>query len=170
MSRDDGLYYDDDPVDLTEIERSGRPQRKSLLRRFFGVLTVLFSLMFLGLVIASGAVLWVFWTYGKGLPDYHQLATYEPPVATRIHAGNGALLAEHATEKRVFVPVEAMPPLLVQAFLSAEDKAFYSHFGIDLRALVRATATNAMNYGTWPQTDRGLDNHPAGDKEFSADQ
>ena len=62
MSRDDGLYYDDDPVDLTEIERSGRPQRKSLLRRFFGVLTVLFSLMFLGLVIASGAVLWVFWT------------------------------------------------------------------------------------------------------------
>ena len=148
MSRDDGLYYDDDPVDLTEIERSGRPQRKSLLHRFFGVLTVLFSLMFLGLVIASGAVLWVFWTYGKGLPDYHQLATYEPPVATRIHAGNGALLAEHATEKRVFVPVEAMPPLLVQAFLSAEDKAFYSHFGIDLRALARATATNAMNYGT----------------------
>ena len=148
MSRDDGLYYDDDPVDLTEIERSGRPQRKPLLRRFFGALTVLFSLMFLGLVIASGAVLWVFWNYGKGLPDYHQLATYEPPVATRIHAGNGALLAEHATEKRVFVPVEAMPPLLVQAFLSAEDKAFYSHFGIDLRALVRATATNAMNYGT----------------------
>ena len=59
MSRDDGLYYDDDPVDLTEIERSGRPQRKSLLRRFFGALIVLFSLMFLGLVIASGAVLWV---------------------------------------------------------------------------------------------------------------
>ena len=148
MSRDDGLHYDDDPVDLTEIERSGRPQRKSLLRRFFGVLTILFSLMFLGLVAASAAILWVFWTYGKGLPDYHQLATYEPPVATRIHAGNGALLAEHATEKRVFVPVEAMPPLLVQAFLSAEDKAFYSHFGIDLRALVRATVTNAMNYGT----------------------
>ena len=148
MSRDDGLHYDDDPVDLTEIERSGRPQRRSLLRRFFGVLTVLFSLMFLGLVAASAAILWVFWTYGKGLPDYHQLATYEPPVATRIHAGNGALLAEHATEKRVFVPVEAMPPLLVQAFLSAEDKAFYSHFGIDPRALVRATVTNAMNYGT----------------------
>ena len=148
MSRDDATYDDSDLVELTDIESAGKPRRKGFVRRFIAMVGVLVSLLFLGLVGAAAAVLWVFWTYGKGLPDYHQLATYEPPVATRIHASNGALLAEHATEKRVFVPVEAMPPQLVHAFLSAEDKAFYSHFGIDPRALLRAVVTNAMNYGT----------------------
>ena len=76
MIRDDAIYDEDDPVDLTEIERTGKPRRKGFLRRFFGMLGVLVSLLFLGLVAASGCVLWVFWTYGKGLPDYHQLATY----------------------------------------------------------------------------------------------
>ena len=136
----------DEPLELTDVQ--SKPRKKSFLARFIGAVTVLVSLLFLGIVAATAAVLWVFWTYGKDLPDYHQLAKYEPPVATRIHAGNGALIAEHATEKRVFMPVEAMPPLLIQAFLSAEDKAFYSHFGVDPRALFRAVVTNAMNYGT----------------------
>ena len=136
----------DEPLELTDVQ--SKPRKKSFLARFFGAVTVLVSLLFLGIVAATAAVLWVFWTYGKDLPDYHQLAKYEPPVATRIHAGNGALIAEHATEKRVFMPVEAMPPRLIQAFLSAEDKAFYSHFGVDPRALFRAVVTNAMNYGT----------------------
>jgi len=131
---------------LTDTVRA-KP-RKPFYRRFIGMVSVLFSLLFLGTVVAAGGVLWVFWTYGKGLPDYHQLAEYEPPVATRIHAGNGALIAEHAREKRVFMPVEAMPPRLIQAFLSAEDKAFYTHFGVDPRALLRAVVTNVMNYGT----------------------
>ncbi|MEC8366593.1 MAG: penicillin-binding protein 1A [Pseudomonadota bacterium] len=136
----------DEPLELTDVQ--SRPRKKSFLARFVGAVTVLVSLLFLGIVAATAAVLWVLWTYGKDLPDYHQLAKYEPPVATRIHAGNGALIAEHATEKRVFMPVEAMPPRLIQAFLSAEDKAFYSHFGVDPRALFRAVVTNAMNYGT----------------------
>ena len=136
----------DEPLELTDVQ--SKPRKKSFLARFVGGVTVLVSLLFLGIVAATAAVLWVFWTYGKDLPDYHQLAKYEPPVATRIHAGNGALIAEHATEKRVFMPVEAMPPRLIQAFLSAEDKAFYSHFGVDPRALFRAVVTNAMNYGT----------------------
>ena len=136
----------DEPLELTDVQSKLR--KKSFLARFVGAVTVLVSLLFLGIVAATAAVLWVFWTYGKDLPDYHQLAKYEPPVATRIHAGNGALIAEHATEKRVFMPVEAMPPRLIQAFLSAEDKAFYSHFGVDPRALFRAVVTNAMNYGT----------------------
>ena len=136
----------DEPLELTDVQ--SKPRKKPFLARFLGIITVLVSLLFLGLVAATAAVLWVFWTYGKDLPDYHQLAKYEPPVATRIHAGNGALIAEHATEKRVFMPVEAMPPLLIQAFLSAEDKAFYSHFGVDPRALFRAVVTNAMNYGS----------------------
>ena len=136
----------DEPLELTDVQ--SKPRKKSFLARFVGAVTVLVSLLFLGIVAATAAVLWVLWTYGKDLPDYHQLAKYEPPVATRIHAGNGALIAEHATEKRVFMPVEAMPPRLIQAFLSAEDKAFYSHFGVDPRALFRAVVTNAMNYGT----------------------
>ena len=136
----------DEPLELTDVQ--SKPRKKSFLARFIGAVTVLVSLLFLGIVAATAAVLWVFWTYGKDLPDYHQLAKYEPLVATRIHAGNGALIAEHATEKRVFMPVEAMPPRLIQAFLSAEDKAFYSHFGVDPRALFRAVVTNAMNYGT----------------------
>ena len=136
----------DKPLELTDVQSKQR--KKSFLARLVGAVTILVSLLFLWIVAATAAVLWVFWTYGKDLPDYHQLAKYEPPVATRIHAGNGALIAEHATEKRVFMPVEAMPPRLIQAFLSAEDKAFYSHFGVDPRALFRAVVTNAMNYGT----------------------
>ena len=146
MSDSEGDTQTGDPVDLTDIQKTKR--RRPLLLRFLGVVSVLFSLLFLGTIGAGAGVLWIFWTYGKGLPDYHQLARYEPPVATRIHAGNGALIAEHATEKRVFMPVEAMPPRLIHAFISAEDKAFYSHFGVDPRALVRAVVTNAMNYGS----------------------
>ena len=114
----------------------------------YRLLFTIFGSLFLLSVIGIAGVLWVFWTYGRGLPDYQQLADYEPPVVTRVHAGNGALLAEYAREKRLFVPVEAVPPRLIQAFLSAEDKGFYSHFGIDLRALSRAVITNLVNYGT----------------------
>ena len=120
---------------------------RSILSRFFFLLSVLFSLLFLVVVAVGGGLLWVFWTYGKDLPDYHQLAKYEPPVVTRIHAGDGALLAEYANQKRLFVPVEAIPPRLIHAFLSAEDSGFYSHFGIDPQAMLRAAFTNAKNYG-----------------------
>ena len=120
---------------------------RSILSRFFFSLSVLLSLLFLVVVAVGGGLLWVFWTYGKDLPDYHQLAKYEPPVVTRIHAGDGALLAEYANQKRLFVPVEAIPPRLIHAFLSAEDSGFYSHFGIDPQAMLRAAITNAKNYG-----------------------
>ncbi|MEC8643438.1 MAG: transglycosylase domain-containing protein, partial [Pseudomonadota bacterium] len=146
MGQTEDMRAGNDPLDLNEAVPQRR--RKSFFLRFLGLVSVLFSILFLGIVGAGAGVLWVFWTYGKGLPDYHQLAQYEPPVATRIHAGNGALIAEHAREKRVFMPVEAMPPRLIQAFLSAEDKAFYSHFGVDPRALLRAVVTNVANYGT----------------------
>ena len=110
-------------------------------------ISITLSLLFLTVMLVGAGVLWVFWTYGKGLPDYQQLANYQPPVVTRVHAGNGALLAEYASEKRLFVPVEAIPPRLIQAFISAEDKAFYNHFGVDFRALARAVFTNILNYG-----------------------
>lgn len=87
----------------------------------------------------------VFWHFGRDLPDHHQLAKYEPPVLTRVHAGNGALLAEFATQKRVFIPIDSIPKPVIYAFLSAEDKGFYQHFGIDLWAVARAMATNVKN-------------------------
>ena len=121
------------------------PRRKRPFLKFLGIMA---SLIFLGLGAAVGGVLWIFWEYGRNLPQYSQLAEYEPPVVTRIHAGNGALLAEYATEKRVFVPVSEIPQPLIEAFLSAEDKGFYDHFGIDPKALMRAVMTNIANMGT----------------------
>jgi penicillin-binding protein 1A len=82
------------------------------------------------------------WYFGRELPDYQQLAHYQPPITTRVHAGDGRLLAEYATERRVFVPIQAIPELVVDAFLSAEDKNFYSHHGIDPVSIVRAAITD----------------------------
>ena len=115
-----------------------------MVKRFFALVT----LLIVGLAVALVGILWIFWTYGRDLPDYRQLAQYEPDVVTRIYAGNGALLEEYATQKRLFVPTKAIPPKLIQAFLSAEDKGFYDHFGVDVKALARAIATNIINYGS----------------------
>jgi len=84
----------------------------------------------------------------QGLPNYDQLAKYEPPITTRVYAGDGALIAEFAREQRVFVPIEAIPDRVKFAFLSAEDKGFYEHGGIDLQGLARATAVNILSIFT----------------------
>ena len=108
-------------------------------------LSTLVSLFFFG-SIAVALVLFVVLThYSVGLPDYRQLENYQPPVTSRLYAEDGSLLAEYATEKRMFVPVEKMPPLLKQAFIAAEDKHFYSHAGIDFLGLFRAVLTNIQN-------------------------
>ncbi|MEG9863081.1 MAG: penicillin-binding protein 1A [Parvularculales bacterium] len=122
-----------------------RPRRNSRVLRYVIAGGGLFVL---ACGVAVAGVLWVFWEYGRNLPQYSQLAQYEPPVVTRIHAGNGALLAEYALEKRVFVPVTEMQEPLIQAFLAAEDKDFYDHFGIDPKAMVRAALTNFVNFGS----------------------
>ncbi len=105
------------------------------------------TLLLLALMGAAGS-LFVFYKYGRDLPDYKQLATYEPPLMTRVHASDGRLLAEYARERRLFVPISAFPPLVIKAFLSAEDKNFYSHAGIDFLGVLRALVTNIRNYGS----------------------
>jgi penicillin-binding protein 1A len=123
----------------------GRPGRsREVMLRF---LAVVFGLLVLLAIGIAGGGLYVFYHYGRGLPDYTQLADYQPPVTTRIHAGDGRLLAEYAVEKRVFVPVRAMPRRVVNAFLAAEDKNFYAHFGLDPTGIVRAAATNLKQVG-----------------------
>jgi penicillin-binding protein 1A len=106
------------------------------LIRFLFVCAVILAIAGCGFV---GVTIWYF---GRDLPDYQQLAHYQPPITTRVHAGDGRLLAEYATERRVFVPIQAIPKRVIDAFLSAEDKNFYSHHGIDPLSMVRAAITD----------------------------
>ncbi|MEE1569287.1 MAG: transglycosylase domain-containing protein, partial [Alphaproteobacteria bacterium] len=108
----------------------------------------LFSILLLLTMLGVGGGLYVLYHFGRGLPDYKQLADYNPPTVTRVHAGDGLLVAEYAVEKRVFVPITAMQKRVINAFLSAEDKNFYSHPGIDFLGAVRAMVTNLANMGT----------------------
>ncbi len=105
----------------------------------------LFLLTLVAGVAGLGVVGWAFWHYGRGLPDYKQLADYEPPTTTRVHAGDGRLITEFAVESRVFVPMDAIPARVAQGFIAAEDQNYYSHFGVDIRALIRAVVTNVIN-------------------------
>lgn len=138
--------------------------------RFLRVLAFLGALTALMLLIGAGGVLYVFYHYGRDLPDYQQLAEYRPPTVTRIYAGDGRLLAEYAREKRIFVPIEAIPKRVVKAFLAAEDKNFYSHPGVDFLSLARAVVTNLRNIGSNRRPVGAIDDHAAGGKELPADQ
>ncbi len=104
-----------------------------------------FILGVVGVISVAGAVLWAIIYYGKDLPDYRQLAKYEPEVVTRIHAGDGSLLREFSKKPRLFVPINAVPEKLIQAFLSAEDKNFYNHNGLDYMGMVRGNIRNVAN-------------------------
>lgn len=106
------------------------------------ILGYLFSIGTVGFVIAAGAVGYYLWTLTKDMPDYAALKNYEPPVMTRTYASDGQLLAEYANERRLYIPIQAVPQLVINAFLSAEDKNFYSHPGVDAMSIARAMKTN----------------------------
>ena len=108
-------------------------------------LVIIFSLFLLLVVLGGGSSLFVLWRFGRDLPDYKQLADYRPAVMTRVHAGNGSLIGEFARERRLFVPTTAIPRLVIDAFLSAEDKTFYSHPGIDFAGIATALFRNVWN-------------------------
>ena len=106
-----------------------------LIGYFFGIGTAL------ALLVAAGA--WMFvGGLAKDLPDYEVLAKYEPPVTTRVHASDGALMGEFARERRLYLPIQAVPDRVKAAFLSSEDKNFYKHPGIDVQGLFRAVINN----------------------------
>jgi penicillin-binding protein 1A len=101
----------------------------------------------IGFAFATGALLFIVaaavfagavWKYEQDLPDYTQLKNYEPPVMTRVHAADGSLLAEYSRERRLYLPSAEIPDLVKEAFISAEDKNFYSHWGVDPEGIVRA--------------------------------
>ena len=101
------------------------------------VITVILSLFF----IAFSAL----WYFSSGLPDYKKLESYEPPVSSRVYANNGTLIAEYAIEKRLFIPYDSIPATVINSFLSAEDKNFFNHTGIDPKGIIRAVFNNFKN-------------------------
>ncbi len=121
-----------------------RKRRFGFLRGLFGTAIALMLLAGLG-VAAFG---WhTYERYAEDLPTLDSLRNYQPRVMSRIYAGDERLIAELATERRIFMPVSAIPEIVQQAFLSAEDQKFWTHKGVDPLAIARAGWTDLMNYG-----------------------
>src|ERR1044071_7560694 len=116
-----------------------------LILRFFGLLFAAGTIVF---VVGVAATAGLVWHFSKDLPDYSQLQDYEPRVMTRVHAADGSLVAEYARERRLYIPIQAVPKLVVSAFLSAEDKNFYEHGGLDFTGIARAGVVYLQNYGS----------------------
>jgi penicillin-binding protein 1A len=112
----------------------------------YGILTLI-SLGILGMIIGIGVFAWVINHYGNDIPDYNALKTYEPDVVTRVYTGDGQLMAEFSTEKRIFVPIEVIPDMVKNAFISAEDKNFFEHKGLDYVGIARAVINNIKSPG-----------------------
>src|SRR5438045_1613573 len=115
-----------------------------LLLRFLGLLFAAGTTIFIVAIAAAAGLLW---HYSQSLPDYSQLQDYEPAVMTRVHAADGSLLAEYARERRLYIPVQAIPKLVTNAFVAAEDKNFYEHGGIDFSGIARAALLYVQQYG-----------------------
>src|SRR5437899_9399831 len=116
-----------------------------LLLRFLGLLFAAGTTIFIVAIAAAAGLLW---HYSQSLPDYSQLQDYEPAVMTRVHAADGSLLAEYARERRLYLPIQAIPKLVINAFIAAEDKNFYEHGGIDLTGIARAAVVFVENFGS----------------------
>ena len=112
------------------------------MNKFFkNIFILLLSIIVLSIVLLIA----ILWTYSNELPDYKFLKNYKPPVSSKVYSGNGELVADFSKEKRVFVPFNSIPKNVINAFLSAEDKNFFSHPGVDARGVLRATINNISN-------------------------
>ena len=99
-------------------------------------------------ILAVGGLIFLFstlWYFSSDLPDYKILANYKPPVSSRVHSGEGKLIAEYALQKRFFIPYNSVPKKVIHSFLSAEDKNFFSHPGVDAKSITRAIIKNVKN-------------------------
>jgi penicillin-binding protein 1A len=132
-------------MDITAVkppEQRRRRRRGGFFLRFLGFMFAAAMIVF---IAVAGAAAFVLWKVSSELPDYEVLAKYEPPVMTRIHANDGALIAEFSRERRIYVPITAIPACIIDAFISAEDKNFYQHGGLDVQGIIRAVVTNMSN-------------------------
>ena len=103
---------------------------------------IFFSLLTIGSLFLIISILW---TYSNKLPDYKYLKNYKPPVSSKLYSGKGILVSDFSAEKRIFVPYESIPDIVINAFLSAEDKNFFSHPGVDAKGVIRAFKNNFFN-------------------------
>jgi len=101
----------------------------------------IFGIILLGFLFAFSTL----WYFSSDLPDYKILSSYKPPISSRVHSGQGQLIAEYALQKRFFIPYESIPKNVIYSFLSAEDKNFFSHPGVDAKSITRAIVKNMKN-------------------------
>jgi len=90
----------------------------------------------------------ILWNFSNNIPDYKFLKNYKPPVSSKVYSGDGDLVADFSKEKRIFVPYSSLPKNVIEAFLSAEDKNFFSHPGVDAKGVLRAIIKNIQNVVT----------------------
>ena len=115
------------------------------MTNLFKNIFIIFLSLFL---LLSVTILIVLWTFSNSIPDYRFLKNYKPPVSSKMYSGDGELVADFSKEKRIFVPYEAIPENVINSFLSAEDKNFFSHPGIDAKGVMRAIINNIKNVMT----------------------
>ncbi len=111
------------------------------------VKNIIIAFISISLVI-SILILAILWNFSNNIPDYKFLKNYKPPVSSKVYAGNGDLVADFSKEKRIFVPYSSIPKNVINSFLSAEDKNFFSHPGVDAKGVLRATINNIKNIMT----------------------
>jgi penicillin-binding protein 1A len=104
-----------------------------------------FTVILSFLILSSAIILIVLWTFSNSIPDYRFLKNYKPPVSSKMYSGEGELVADFSKEKRIFIPYEAIPQNVINSLLSAEDKNFFNHPGIDAKGVLRATIKNLKN-------------------------
>ncbi len=104
------------------------------------------ALAIFGISLLTGILIFsILWAFSNNLPDYKFLKNYKPPVSSKVYSGEGELISDFSSEKRIFVPYEAIPQRVINAFLSAEDKNFFSHPGVDAKGIIRAIINNVFN-------------------------
>ena len=113
------------------------------MNKFFRNIFILITSFIL---LSAILIISVLWTYSNDLPDYKFLKNYKPPVSSKVYSGNGDLVADFSQEKRVFVPFNSIPKNVINAFLSAEDKNFFKHPGVDAKGVIRAVINNISNF------------------------
>ena len=109
-----------------------------IIKKILILTTSVFLILFLSIIA-------VLWTYSSTLPDYKFLKNYKPPVSSKLYSGEGELVSDFSSEKRIFVPYNSIPKKVIYSFLSAEDKNFFSHPGVDAKGIIRAIIKNISN-------------------------
>ena len=96
-------------------------------------------------LVLSVIVVTILWSFSNNIPDYKFLKNYKPPVSSKVYSGDGSVVADFSREKRIFVPYNSIPKNVIYSFLSAEDKNFFSHPGVDAKGVLRAVINNISN-------------------------